>query len=158
MTLVVCAAVSASALTPEQRQAVVVAAAARQADAAGRQPTARAATSRSSDPLESRDGYAEVDAEVGCKSTYSDDKKSDIFRWRYRDHWMTWRGYVVRASADAVDLDLDDKGVQDLRATFVDKTAGYDLRIGDRITIRFMMKTAGGCLLPFGGSQASILR
>ncbi len=163
VTFAVCALVAEGTLTPAQRQARTTAVASRQAEATARQreraaqATATAETKAPESPSSS-EGYADVDKEVGCKSTYSTDKKDDIFRRRYRDHWMTWRGNVVLASARTANLDLDDFGVQDLQVTFADKNAGYDLRTGDRITVRFLMKTAGGCLLPFGGEQASILK
>lgn len=100
--------------------------------------------------------YQKLDSEVGCDSKYSDDKKDDIFKSSYRNHWMTWRGEVVLAEADEASLNIDGKGTQDLAVDFADKRAGYDLTKGDFITVRFVMKRAGGCFLPFSGDFASI--
>ncbi len=102
--------------------------------------------------------YEELNAEVGCGSKYSKDKKKDIFRSRYRNHWMTWYGEVVLAEADGASLNIDGFGTQDLSVDFSDKNAGYNLINGDNITVRFVMKRAGGCLLPFSGDFAVIVR
>ena len=106
---------------------------------------------------ESSASYAYVDSEVGCKSTYSSDKKDDIFKNRYRDHWMTWSGTVALSSASDASLNIDGKGIQDLAVDFADKNAGYDLQEGSRITVRFLMKHEGGCFLPFSGEEATIV-
>ncbi len=100
--------------------------------------------------------YEELNSEVGCDSKYSDDKKDDIFKSRYKNHWMTWRGEVVLAEADEASLNIDGKGTQDLAVDFADKKAGYNLTKGKVITVRFVMKHAGGCFLPFSGDFASI--
>ncbi|MFJ4352746.1 zinc ribbon domain-containing protein [Pseudomonas sp. NPDC089428] len=102
--------------------------------------------------------YAQVNAEVGCKSTYSDQKKDDIFNAKYKDHWMTWSGEVVLLDSDEASLNVDGIGTQDLRVTFADKKAGYDLSKGSPLKVRFLMKSAGGCFLPFGGKEATIVR
>ena len=109
----------------------------------------------SSYPLSSA-SYAELDSEIGCYSKYSDNKKEDIFNTLYKNHWMTWAGEVVLAEADNVSLNIDSKGTQDLRVDFADKNAGYNLKKGDMIKVKFIMKTAGGCFLPFSGKQAII--
>jgi hypothetical protein len=102
--------------------------------------------------------YQELNSEVGCDSKYSDDKKDDIFNSRYKNHWMTWSGEVVLAEADDASLNIDGKGTQDLQVDFADKKAGYDLKKGNVITVRFVMKHAGGCFLPFTGDFATIVR
>lgn len=102
--------------------------------------------------------YAQVNAEVGCKSTYSDQKKDDIFNAEYKDRWMTWSGKVVLLDSDQVSLNVDGIGTQDLQVDFADKNAGYDLAKGRQLTVRFLMKSAGGCFLPFGGREATVVR
>lgn len=100
--------------------------------------------------------YSELDSEIGCDSKYSDDKKEDIFNSQYKNHWMTWSGEVVLAEADNVSLDIDGKGTQDLRVDFADKNAGYNLTKKNMIKVKFIMKTAGGCFLPFSGEHAVV--
>lgn len=100
--------------------------------------------------------YEEVNSAVGCGSKFSDQKKKDIFDRDYKNHWMTWRGVVALADADDVSLNLDGVGIQDLQVDFLSKGAGYDLKKGDKIQVRFLMSTAGGCFLPFSGDYAVI--
>lgn len=106
---------------------------------------------------ESLTTYAEINAEVGCDSKYVEQKKSDIFNANYINHWMTWKGQVLSASAEDAALNLDDKGIQDLHITFADPKGGYDLMQDEVITVKFLMKIAGGCILPFEGTQAVIV-
>ena len=105
----------------------------------------------------SRATYFEVDRAVGCGSDYSDARKDDIFESRYKDHWMTWKGEVVLADADDVSLNIDGKGTQDLMVYFEDDRAGYSLREGQNVTVRFVMKSMGGCFLPFTGKHGRLL-
>ena len=100
--------------------------------------------------------YKEMDAEVGCGSDYSNGKKADIFNSRYKNHWMTWRGEVGLSYSDDASINLDGKGTRNLYVAFTDEKAGYDLTVGDFITVKFVMKSAGGCVLPFSGDYASI--
>ncbi|WP_256736653.1 zinc ribbon domain-containing protein [Pseudomonas gingeri] len=106
---------------------------------------------------ESTATYAQVNTDVGCKSSYSDQKKDDIFNAKYKDHWMTWSGQIVLLESDEVSLNVDHIGTQDLKVEFADKAAGYNLAKGSELKVRFLMKSAGGCFLPFGGREASIV-
>jgi len=106
--------------------------------------------------IDSHASYAEVDRLVGCASTYSEDKKADIFNDRFLDRWMTWTGSIQLIEAERVSLNIDGKGIQDLSVRFEDKRAGYDLQKGQIITVRFLMKSAGGCFLPYSGERASL--
>ena len=107
---------------------------------------------------ESTDSYALVNAEVGCESKYSDDKKEDIFRSNYKNHWFTWKGVVMLAESDEASLNIDGVGTQDLQVDFADPKAGYNLTKGSTITVKFLMKSEGGCFLPFGGEKAVIVK
>ena len=102
--------------------------------------------------------YADLDKEVGCDSKFVDDKKNDIFNSSYANHWMTWKGQVFSAEANEVSLNLDGKGLQDLHVIFADSKGGYDVLKDQIITVKFVMKSAGGCILQFEGTQAVIVR
>lgn len=104
------------------------------------------------------DSYAAVNSAVGCDSKYSDDKKEDIFRSNYKNHWFTWKGVVVLAESDEASLNIDGFGTQDLQVDFADPKAGYNLTKDSVITVKFLMKSAGGCFLPFSGDKAVILK
>lgn len=124
--------------------------------------TANSTTYSTSRPVEeypeSTATYAQVNAEVGCKSSYSDQKKDDIFKAKYKDHWMTWSGQIALLESDEVSLNVDHIGTQDLQVDFADKQAGYNLSKGSELKVRFLMKSAGGCFLPFGGKEATVVR
>lgn len=102
--------------------------------------------------------YAQVNSEVGCDSKYSDDKKEDIFKSQYQNHWFTWRGVILLAEADDVSLNIDGVGTQDLQVDFANPNAGYDLVKDSTITVKFLMKSAGGCFLPFTGDKAELVK
>lgn len=102
--------------------------------------------------------YDELNQKVGCDSKYVEDKKSDIFNSSYLNHWMTWKGQVLTANSNEASLNLDGKGIQDLHITFADSKGGYDLLQDEVITVKFLMKTAGGCIFPFEGVQAVVVQ
>lgn len=101
--------------------------------------------------------YDELNSLVGCKSKYSDDKKEDIFNKNYRNKWMEWKGEIVLLEAGRASFDTDGIGTQDLSVRFEDESAGYNLSKGSNISVRFVMRSAGGCFLPFSGDRASIV-
>jgi len=100
--------------------------------------------------------YGATDREVGCKSKYSKGKKKEIFKTEYKDHWMNWTGKVILSDKGSAELDMNG-GLQDLSVKFEDSNVGFDLRTGETITVTFLMKSVGGCFLPFSGKQAEIL-
>jgi len=100
--------------------------------------------------------YDDVNSEVGCKSKYSDQKKDDLFDSDFKNRWMKWSGVVVLAGADKASLNIDGVGSQDLQVSFLDEGAGYNLKKGERIVVRFLMTSVGGCFLPFSGNYAVI--
>ena len=71
---------------------------------------------------------------------------------------MTWKGQVFSAEANEASLNLDGKGIQDLHVSFADSKGGYDLLQDEIVTVKFLMKSSGGCILPFEGTQAVIVR
>jgi len=102
--------------------------------------------------------YWDVTSKTGCESKYSDTKKSDIFNSNYKNHWLTWKGVVEISDASSASLNIDGKGIQDLQVEFANSNAGYNLTKGSAITVKFLMKTAGGCVLPYSGKDAVIVK
>ena len=100
--------------------------------------------------------YKKLDKEVGCSSNLSDDKKDNIFASDYKNNWMTWSGKVVLVESNEVSLNIDGFGSMDLNVEFADKNAGYDISVGDNIKVKFVMKIAGGCIMPFIGYYATV--
>ena len=103
------------------------------------------------------DSYDRTEKEVGCFSKYSKEKKNDIFNSKYKNHWMTWRGEVVTAKSDSVTMDVNNFGIDDLQVVFENPGDGYDLLEEQKITVKFLMKSSGGCFLNFKGERATIV-
>lgn len=108
-------------------------------------------------PLNSSSYFA-LDNEIGCSSTYNEQKIDDIFEAKYKDHWMVMSGEINIVDGGRVSLNTDGKGTQDIVVEFNDESVAYDLEIGQRITVGFIMKSTGGCFLPFGGKHAVLVR
>ncbi len=100
--------------------------------------------------------YSSTNKEVGCDSKYSKDKKKQLFERKYKNHWMTWKGVVVLSDKESASLNMDGVLVQDLSVEFKDKKSGFNLQKGQTINVRFLMKSMGGCFLPFSGELAEI--
>lgn len=107
--------------------------------------------------LDSSASYAALDAQVGCSSNFSDDKKEDLFNSNYRNRWMEWQGEITLLEAGEMSLNVDGKGTQDLSVKFDDPSAGYDQKKGSLVTVKFLMTRAGGCFLPFSGVRARVV-
>ena len=105
-----------------------------------------------------RSSYATTDKNVGCGSKYSAQKQENIFNSDYKNHWFEWSGTVVLPESNSTSLNVDGIGTQDLRVDFAKNGAGYDLFEDQRITVRFLMRRAGGCFLPFSGDYALIVK
>lgn len=107
-------------------------------------------------PLSSS-SYDELNHNVGCESKFVEEKKSDIFKSNYLNHWMIWKGQILTASSEDASLNLDGKGIQDLHISFADSKGGYDLLQYQIVSVKFLMKSAGGCILPFEGTMAVVV-
>ncbi|WP_165674345.1 hypothetical protein [Metapseudomonas otitidis] len=107
--------------------------------------------------LDSTASYAETDSQVGCSSVFSDDKKENLFNANYRNRWMEWKGEITLLEAGEMSLNVDGHGIQDLSVKFEDPSAGYDLKKGSVVTVKFLMIRAGGCFLPFAGERARVV-
>jgi len=102
--------------------------------------------------------FDEVNAQTGCDSKYIEQKKEDLFTSKYKDHWMIWTGKVFHAEPESVSLDMNGKGIHELQAVFADPRAGYDILIGSEVKVKFILRSQGGCLLPFNGEMAEIVK
>lgn len=100
--------------------------------------------------------FDRVDSVVGCKSTYSDEKKNDVFAANYKEHWMTWSGTIDLVGNGKVSINCNGKGTQDLDVRMIDKGSTYNLEKGQRVSIKFLMDSIGGCFLPFSGREGHV--
>ena len=101
--------------------------------------------------------YDAIDAQVGCRSTFSDAKKQDIFDNQFKNKWYRWTGTVVQSDPGSAQIDLNGGGIQDLSLDFDSDDAGYNLQRGQQITVRFVLDSLGGCFLPYGGKHGAIV-
>ena len=105
----------------------------------------------------SNSSYFDLERTVGCQSSYSNDKKEDIFEQNYDNRWMTWGGRVSFANRGEVAINVDYDGLPDLIVDFEDGETGYNLREGQTLTVKFVLWSLGGCYLPYRGRHAVLL-
>jgi hypothetical protein len=104
------------------------------------------------------DSYATVAQETGCGHRHSDEKAEDIFRRSYKDKRMTATGTVEVNDNGTLGLKLLRKTLTyDVQVYLRNKSDGYNLRKGDQVTVSFVMRSTGGCFLPFSGDDGRIL-
>ena len=101
--------------------------------------------------------FRTVDRMVGCDSRYSDDKKENLFEHEYKNKWYRWSGKVIISDSDSVQLDMNGGGTQELDLEFDGEGSGYDLLEGQEVTVRFVLDSLGGCILPFGGKHGRLV-
>jgi hypothetical protein len=89
-----------------------------------------------------------LDAEPGTA------KAANEFATKYAGKEMTVR-QVSSVSRGTLRLKVLPATITfDLQVELADLNAGYDLEKGQRVTVRFVMRRAGRCYLPFEGDQA----
>jgi hypothetical protein len=113
--------------------------------------------SRWDDVLRAQSAYPDfevMEAETGCKSKYSEQKKVDLFAANYKGKQMTATGEIVGLPKGVINLKMfPSTQTMDLSVTMRDPQSTYDLTIGKRVAVTFIVKTAGGCFLPVIGDQ-----
>ena len=105
--------------------------------------------------------YQDFVQEVGCDTPHTTEHAKDIFNTKYRDHMVTWTGKVLEPKADSVVLDMNGHLIaskKHVRLKFSEKGAGYSLKKDEVITVKFLIKHRGGCVLPVRGKYAQIIK
>ncbi|GAA03243.1 hypothetical protein [Photobacterium leiognathi] len=102
--------------------------------------------------------FAQVDNDTGCTSKNSDEKKEVLFAENYEGKQFTWTGNVVLIKGNDVSLNLNDGALQDLTVTLQDKNAAFELQKDQQLTVKFIMKRQGGCVLPYRGMDGIIVK
>jgi hypothetical protein len=104
------------------------------------------------------DSYATIAQEVGCGHRYSDEKAENIFRQYYQDKRITVTGTIEVNDNGTLGLKLLRKTLTyHVQVYLKNKSDGYNLRKGDQVTVSFVMRSTGGCFLPFGGDGGRII-
>jgi hypothetical protein len=95
--------------------------------------------------------------EVGCNSKFSEEKKADIFATNYKDRVMTTTALVTKIDAGQILLKvLRSTLTYDIQVKLRDPKSGYNIEKDKMIRIRFIVRTAGGCILAFTGDDGVI--
>ena len=98
--------------------------------------------------------YDEIQNKVGCNSTYSEQKKIDVFNKNYAEKWVKWKGKISSVSND--DITINSKDGSGFKVEFKTPGVGYDLTVNKEISITFKLTTQGGCDTPFIGNNGVI--
>ena len=103
-------------------------------------------------------GFTAMLGETGCDSKYSDEKKADIFEAKYKGKQMTVSGTISKVSGGEVLIRVLPSTLSyDVGVTLSDPKSAYDLQIDRRVTVRFIVRRAGGCVLPYSGDQGVLV-
>jgi hypothetical protein len=95
---------------------------------------------------------------TGCHSSYSDDKKHDIFVREYENHTVRVTGQIVHLDKSSLGLKIDRSTfTQDVMITLRDPDAGYNLQKDTVISVTFRLRRLGGCFMPFSGDLGEIV-
>jgi hypothetical protein len=98
-------------------------------------------------------------ADTGCESRYSDDKKADLFKANYKNREMIVTGEIKSVSSGKISLKvLPSTLTSDVRIALRDPSVAYDLQKSQRLTVRFIVNLAGGCILDYSGDQGVIVQ
>ncbi len=93
----------------------------------------------------------------GCHGQYSKEKSADTFRDTYEGKFWTVRGVVETVGKGSIELKvLPDTFTYDLSVKLLDPNSAYNIEKGQLVTARFIMKRAGGCILPYNGDHGVI--
>lgn len=101
--------------------------------------------------------YEVVENIVGCPAGITDEAANDYFSRHYKDQYFIWEGRVAMPHSHKALIDMNYMGLADLHVTFKNPKAGYHLKVGDDIKVRFKMTHLGNCALPYAGNEGVIL-
>lgn len=67
---------------------------------------------------------------------------------------MLWKGEITFLGEDYMGVNINYFGSADVKVYFEEKGAVYNLEQWQDVTVKFVMKKAGGCFVPFVGEYA----
>jgi len=107
--------------------------------------------------LVQKNGFTVVDRILGCDHKSSDDQVAEMFE-ALKGKLVVATGEVTKAAQGEIWLKVRPTTlIGDLIVTMADKRSTYDLEKGRTISVRFNLKTHGGCLMPFSGNNGVII-
>jgi hypothetical protein len=96
--------------------------------------------------------------ETGCESHYSDEKKADLFAQKYQGREFVTTGTIETVESGHISLKvLPTTFTFDIQIEMADSKAAYDLEKGQRVTVRYTLTKAGGCILAYKGKNGVIV-
>lgn len=102
--------------------------------------------------------FTDMNTEIGCQSKLGDKEKADLFKAKYAGKEMTITGEVTGLHVETVTIKiLPSTYIFDLRVKLSDPKSANVLKKGQRITVTFIVKIAGGCILPYSGDQGTLV-
>jgi hypothetical protein len=98
-------------------------------------------------------------SETGCDSRYSEDKKADIFEHKYQGQEFVTSGTVDRVKDGRLALRvLPSTLTSDIYITMSDENSIYNLEKGQRVTVKYTLTEAGGCIVDFQGDHGVLVQ
>lgn len=110
---------------------------------------------------ESKITYLEADEELGRNSENSEPKKEDFFNKKYKKHWFTWEGEVLKTYDESVKMNISgfkDLHPDELIVYFADKKSVYDIKIGQIIKVKFLMNDFNTFSADFEGQEGVLVK
>jgi hypothetical protein len=96
--------------------------------------------------------FADMLADTGCESRFSDEKKADLFASQYKDHLMTVSGSIEVLSNGSLGIKVNPHTfTYDVDVKLSSAQDAYNMIKGSRVTVTFTVSKHGGCFLPFRG-------
>lgn len=89
--------------------------------------------------------------EVGCKTSFSEERANDLFSKEYKGHWVEWNGFVKSANKEQVEIVSKEDSKDVAVVKFEKEGAGYYLLKGQEITMRFILENNASCKDSFYG-------
>ena len=100
--------------------------------------------------------FADMNAEIGCPSKLSAEQKADLFNAKYAGKKITATGEVTGIYPDEVTIKiLPSTYIFDLSVKLSDPKSALHLKKGQQITVTFIVRIAGGCILPYQGDRGA---
>jgi len=94
---------------------------------------------------------------TGCKSSYSDERKADIYRKEFEGHPTTVRGMIETLDNGSIGLKVfPDTLTYDVMVQTKNKSDTYRLLKGSFVTVTFNISFHGGCVLSYSGENGVV--
>lgn len=94
--------------------------------------------------------FDELDSIVGCTSKFAEQKKSDLFSEKFKGKWVHFKADIKKIE-DSI-IYLNNKSGVGLNVHLLTPGSGYNLLVGDELSITFKLDGMGSCEKPYTGT------